>query len=200
MASASSVSEDSTNGDPEVTKSASRAGGDRQVSMESSAVLEKEISGVGFGGALLHLLRVGSISPLYVIQVQTMPRRGAILLELWVILEPVSFALDRLPPLQTHTASDKHASFTDHGIRRHCSIARRIRTSVNAAAFHEARRRGQSYSRPSCAASMCCTGRIFSTKRKAVLVCQPTGQEIRPVCRGETSGRSRIGSSSFRDG
>lgn len=32
--------------------------------------LQNEISGVGFGGALLHLLRVGSISSLYVVQVQ----------------------------------------------------------------------------------------------------------------------------------
>lgn len=110
IASASSTSDGSTNGDPEVTKSESRTGGDRQVSMESSAVLEKEISGVGFGGALLHLLRVGSISPLYVIQVQTMPRRGAISRELWSNLDSVSFVLYRLPPRQIYTVSDKHAS------------------------------------------------------------------------------------------
>lgn len=31
--------------------------------------LDSELLGAGFGGALLHLLRLGSISPLYVVQV-----------------------------------------------------------------------------------------------------------------------------------
>lgn len=33
-------------------------------------MLEKEIAGVGFGGCLLHLLRLGSISSLSVVQVR----------------------------------------------------------------------------------------------------------------------------------
>lgn len=53
---------------------ANGVGDGNQIWQDSSTFLENEISGVGFGGALLHLLRVGSISPLYVIQVQTMSR------------------------------------------------------------------------------------------------------------------------------